>query len=59
MMQLIKNMNPDPSIRNAITLLKAALAFDMPIVMTSSQEDHVPGPRHPLDGLRQTPLPKE
>jgi nicotinamidase-related amidase len=27
--------------------LKAALAFHMPIVMTSSQEDHVQGPIHP------------
>ena len=42
--QLIRNITADQSIRNAVTLAKAALAFDMPIVMTSSQEDHVQGP---------------
>ena len=45
--QLIKNITADQSIRNAVTLAKAALAFGMPIVMTSSQEDHVQGPLHP------------
>ena len=45
--QLIKNITSDQSIRNAVTLAKAALAFGMPIVMTSSQEDHVQGPLHP------------
>jgi nicotinamidase-related amidase len=45
--QLIKNMTADQSIRNAVTLAKAALAFDMPIVMTSSQEGHAQGPLHP------------
>jgi nicotinamidase-related amidase len=45
--QLIKNITADQSIRNAVTLAKAALAFDMPIVMTSSQEGHVQGPLHP------------
>jgi nicotinamidase-related amidase len=39
--QLIKNITADQTIRNAVTLAKAALAFNMPIVMTSSQEDHV------------------
>jgi hypothetical protein len=34
--QLIKNITSDQSIRNAVTLAKAALAFGMPIVMTSS-----------------------
>ena len=43
-MQLIKNQMPDISLRNAIALAKAALAFDMPIVLTSSQEDHLQGP---------------
>jgi nicotinamidase-related amidase len=43
-MQLIKNQMPDTSLRNAIALAKAALAFDMPIVLTSSQEDHLQGP---------------
>jgi nicotinamidase-related amidase len=45
--QLIKNITADQTIRNAVTLAKAALAFDMPIVMTSSQEDHIQGPLHP------------
>jgi nicotinamidase-related amidase len=45
--QLIRNITPDRAIRNALTLLKAALAFNMPIVMTSSQEDHIQGPLHP------------
>jgi nicotinamidase-related amidase len=45
--QLIKNITADQSIRNAVTLAKAALAFDMPIVITSSQEDHVQGPLRP------------
>ena len=45
--QLIRNITADQSIRNAVTLAKAALAFGMPIVMTSSQEDHVQGPLHP------------
>ena len=43
-MQLIKNQMPDTSLRNAIALGKAALAFNMPIVLTSSQEDHLQGP---------------
>ena len=34
--------------RNAALLGKAALAYKMPIVMTSSQEDHVQGPLHPM-----------
>src|SRR5450432_3800709 len=45
--QLIKNMTADHSVRNAVTLLKAALAFDIPIVMTSSQEERVQGRLHP------------
>jgi nicotinamidase-related amidase len=44
--QLIKNITPDHSIRNAVKLAKAALAFDMPILMASSMEDHVQGPIH-------------
>jgi nicotinamidase-related amidase len=45
--QLIRNITSDASVRNAVILGKAALAFDMPIVMTSSQEDHIQGPLHP------------
>ena len=43
-MQLIRNQMPETSLRNAIALAKAALAFNMPIVLTSSQEDHLQGP---------------
>jgi len=42
--QLIKNMTSDRSVRNAVNLGKAALAFKIPIVMTTSQEDHAQGP---------------
>ena len=45
--QLIKNIMPDTAIRNAALLGQAALAYKMPIVMTSSQEDHIQGPLHP------------
>jgi nicotinamidase-related amidase len=47
-MSLIKNITSDESVRNAVMLGKAALAFDMPIVMTSSQEDHIQGPLHTI-----------
>ena len=50
--QLIKNIMPDTAVRNAALLGQAALAYKMPIVLTSSQEDHVQGPLHPL--LQQT-----
>jgi nicotinamidase-related amidase len=43
-MQLIKNLMLDQALRNVITLAKAALAFNMPIVLTSSQEDRIQGP---------------
>ncbi len=47
-LQLIKNqITPDIAVRNAVLLGKAALAYQMPIVMTSSQEDRVQGPLHP------------
>jgi nicotinamidase-related amidase len=43
-LQLLKNITSDSSVRNAVNLGKAALAFKMPIVMTTSQEDRVQGP---------------
>jgi nicotinamidase-related amidase len=46
--QLIKNITPDTAVRNAALLGQAAQAYKMPIVMTSSQEDHVQGPLHPV-----------
>jgi nicotinamidase-related amidase len=45
-MQLIKNITSDASVRNAVILGKSALAFSIPIVMTSSMEDHMQGPLH-------------
>ena len=45
--QLIKNITPDTAVRNAALLGQAALAYKMPIVMTTSQEDRIQGPTHP------------
>jgi nicotinamidase-related amidase len=45
-MQLIRNITSDASVRNAVVLGKTALAFGMPIVMTSSMEGHMQGPLH-------------
>lgn len=42
-MQLVKNLSPDLVLRNAIMLAKTALAYKMPIFVTSSQEDHIQG----------------
>jgi len=42
-LQLIKNVTSDSSVRNAVNLGKAALAFKMPIVMTTSQEERIQG----------------
>ena len=43
-MQFIKNIPSDVALRNAVALAKAAKSFGMPILMTTSQEDHVQGP---------------
>lgn len=43
-MQLIKNIAVDDAKRNAIALAKMAQIFDMPVILTSSQEDRVQGP---------------
>ena len=45
--QMIKNIMPEIAIRNAVLLGKAAQAYKMPIVMTSSLEEKVQGPLHP------------
>lgn len=42
-LQLAKTNPSDVALRNAITLAKAPLAFDMPIVVTSSQEEKIQG----------------
>jgi nicotinamidase-related amidase len=42
-LQLIRNSSSDQSLRNAVMLAKAAKAYGMPIVLTTSQEDHIQG----------------
>src|ERR1700677_2935 len=46
-LQFIHNMSPDDSLRNAVMLAKAARAYGMPAVLTSSMEDHIQGPIAP------------
>jgi nicotinamidase-related amidase len=43
-LQLVKNIPSDLSLRNAVILAKTAKTLNMPIVMTSSMEDHLQGP---------------
>ena len=43
-LQLIRSMSSDVSLRNAVVLAKAAIAFGIPVVLTTSQEDHIQGP---------------
>lgn len=55
-MQLIKNLPLDQVKRNSLALAKAAVILNMPVVLTSSQEDHAQGPLLPeLESL----LPEE
>ena len=46
-LQLIRSSSSDVSLRNAVMLATAATKLKMPIVMTSSQEDHIQGPISP------------
>ena len=46
-LQFVHTMSPESSLRNAVTLAKAAKAYGMPVVITTSQEDHVQGPTSP------------
>lgn len=46
-LQFVYTMSPDESLRNAVMLAKAAKAYDMPVVLTTSQEDHIQGPTAP------------
>jgi nicotinamidase-related amidase len=46
-LQLIRSKSSDQSLRNAVMLAKAAKAYGMPIVLTTSQEDHIQGPLAP------------
>src|ERR1039457_502242 len=43
----VHNMSSDESLRNAVMLAKAAKAYGMPVVLTTSQEDHAQGPTAP------------
>lgn len=43
-LQFVYTMSPDESLRNAVMLAKAAKAYGMPVVLTTSQEDHIQGP---------------
>ena len=40
-LQLIRSTSSDVSLRNAVMLAKAAVTLKMPIVLTSSREDHI------------------
>ena len=46
-LQLIRNVSSDVSLRNAVLLTKAAERLKMPIIFTTSQEDHIQGPLAP------------
>ena len=46
-LQLIKSMASDLALRNAVMLAKAAKALNIPVVLTTSQEDHIQGPLAP------------
>lgn len=43
-MQLIKNIDRDMAAKQSVALAKMAAIFDMPVVITSSQEDRAQGP---------------
>lgn len=46
-LQFVHTMSPDLTLENAVMLAKAAKAYGMPVVLTTSQEDHVQGPTAP------------
>jgi nicotinamidase-related amidase len=46
-LQLVRNIPSDLSLRNAVILAKTAKTLDMPVVITSSMEDHLQGPIAP------------
>jgi nicotinamidase-related amidase len=46
-LQFVHTMSPESSLQNAIMLAKAAKAYSMPVVLTTSQEDHPQGPTAP------------
>ena len=46
-LQFVHTMSPETSLQNATMLAKAAKAYGMPVVLTTSQEDHAQGPTAP------------
>ena len=46
-LQFVHTMSHETSLQNAIMLAKAAKAYGMPVVLTTSQEDHPQGPTAP------------
>ena len=48
-------MSPDESLRNAVMLAKAANAYGVPVVLTSSMEDHL---QRPIASALQQVLPE-
>ena len=46
-LHFVHTMSPDESLRNAVMLAKAAKAYGMPVVLTTSMEDHIQGPTAP------------
>jgi nicotinamidase-related amidase len=46
-LQFVHTMSPETSLQNAIMLATAAKAYGMPVVLTTSQEDHAQGPTAP------------
>ena len=46
-LQFVHTMSPETSLQNAFMLAKAAKAYGMPVVLTTSQEDHPQGPTAP------------
>jgi nicotinamidase-related amidase len=51
-MQLIRNIDVEAARRNALALAKAARILELPVVLTSSQEERIQGPLMPeLEGV--------
>lgn len=46
-LRFVHNMSSDESLRNAVMLARAANVYGMPVVLTTSMEDHLQGPTAP------------
>jgi nicotinamidase-related amidase len=55
-LQFVHTMPAEETLRNAVMLARAAKAYNMPIVLTSSQEDHL---QRPIVPALQQLLPQE